>query len=164
MALSARFNLQLDFDNKVDDANGTKRDKGKPDFGGALTDGSGASQANKIWRRTAESLVATTVDYDLAGVLTDVFGTVLTFTKLKGLMIRNNNTTSGHVLIVGGATNPVPLFSDASDKHPIAPGGSLILFGPLADGICAVTAGTGDKLRLDAGANTISYDIVLIGV
>lgn len=54
--------------------------------------------------------------------------------------------------------------ANSSDIINIRPGGALILLAPDATGY-AVTAGTGDLLRIanSAGSTSVTYDIILIG-
>lgn len=158
LALTGTLVINTDEANDLDIATRLSKIRKSVDF--SLTNGTGASQCNMIFSDT-RTLTATSETLDLAGALTGAFGSTLTFTKLKVLYIRNTSTTDN--LIVGNATNPVPLFSDASDKYPIPPGGILLITAPNASGI-AVTASTGDGIKIDAGSATITYDIVMIGV
>jgi hypothetical protein len=126
-----------------------------------LASGTGLDQADRIWhdRRT---LAAAAEDLDLAGSLTNAFGVTATFAKVKGLLIKNRNTTAGHVLSIGGDAASLALFTAVNDIYPLGPDGVFFIWEPSAAGK-AVTAGTGDLLQIDAGANTISYDIIVIG-
>ena len=140
----------------------TIRDSSNVSGSDTLTSGTGLDQADRIFH-DRRSLAATTEELDLAGSLTDVFGAALTFVKVKGIWIKNNNTTAAQTLTVGGAaSNAFLLFADATDKMAIGPNSQLFRWEPSLAGI-PVTAGTGDKLKFDAGAVTISYDIVIIG-
>ena len=132
----------------------------------ALTDellhGTAIDQADLLWhdRRT---LAATSENLDLAGGLTDAFGQTLTFAKIKALLIKNRETIAGRTLKVGGhATAAFLLFDNATDIYTIGPDGILLVWDPALAGK-VVTATTGDLLKIDAGANTVAYDILLIG-
>lgn len=123
--------------------------------------GTTSGKQDLLWEDTG-SLVATTVDIDLAGVLTDVFGAATSFVEITGLIIKNNTTTTAHTLTIGGGSNPwITWLGATGDKVVIGPSGHISLGNPV-DGY-AVTAGTGDILRLDSGANTISYTIQILG-
>jgi hypothetical protein len=132
------------------------------DIGQLFADGTGANQLDFVWsdRRT---LAATSEEIDLVGGLVDSFGVAFSVAKLKFLAIINRSTTVGHNLEVGGASAAVPIFSAANDEIIVPPGGKLIYVAPSLAGI-AVTATSADLLKVDAGANTISYDIILGGV
>ena len=132
------------------------------DWSDTLANGTGTDQADLIFhdRRT---LVATSEDFDLAATLLDVYGSAITFVDVKGLFINNRNTTAGHTLSIGGAagTQFVSWVGAANDEVNIGPNGLFVLWSPI-DGY-AVGAGASDLLKIDAGANTIIYDIVVIG-
>lgn len=123
--------------------------------------GTTSGKQDLLWEDTA-SLVATTADIDLAGSLTDKFGAAATFVEVTRLVIKNNATTTGYNLTVGGGSNPwITWLKATGDGIVIAPGGTFVLDNPI-DGY-AVTATTGDILRLDSGANTVSYTIQILG-
>ena len=67
-----------------------------------LADGTGTNQANRAYMATRTILTGANDDLDLNGVLTDVFGNLLSLTIVKGIIIRSDpaNTTN---LTVGGA-------------------------------------------------------------
>jgi hypothetical protein len=127
-----------------------------------MATGTSASQSDKVWS-DRRSLAATTEELDLAAGLTGALGDSLTFAKVTLIAIHNRNTTAGEVLTLGGAAANgfETMFGAAGDKIKIGPNGWLILFSPV-DGF-AVTADTADLLKLDAGAATISYDIIIVG-
>ena len=128
----------------------------------AYTSGTGSSQSNAFWSDTRE-LIATSENIDLEGsVISDSFGVALNFTKIRGLIIRNKATTTGYDLTIGGdflrgasITTNVPI-------QTLAPGGVLVKTSPI-DGI-TVTSGTGNTININAGSNTISYDLILWGI
>ncbi|HEB79290.1 MAG TPA: hypothetical protein ENI79_02295 [Rhodospirillales bacterium] len=132
-------------------------------FTDTLANGTGLDQADQEWS-DQRTLAATSEEIDLAGSVNDIHGTTLTFAKIKGIYIRNLATTVGYDLAVGGsATNGfINWVGDATDIINIAPGGVFCLYNPSLAGY-AVTAGTGDLLKINAGANSITYDIALIG-
>jgi hypothetical protein len=125
--------------------------------------GTGSSQFDKVF--SDSRIAAAAVDtIDLLGSLTGALGAVVSFTKLNGILIHNKSETSGQDLFVGGAAaNPFfsGLFNAAVDKIRVKPGGILFWLSPI-DGVTP-TAGTADILAIDPIANTISYDLVLLG-
>lgn len=134
-----------------------------------LTDGTGADQADRFYY--AERTVATAAndDLDLAGVLTDPFGAVLTFAKIKTILIINApkigaaNTTN---LTIGGGTNPVTglLGGTTPTLGPMKPGEVLLRHSSGASGLCSVTAGTADILRIaNSSGASATYQIAIIG-
>lgn len=127
----------------------------------ALTNGTGDNQADYIWhdRRTA---TAAADDIDLVNLTCDdAFGTRLSFVTIKGIFIRNRTTTTDHALAVGGDAAPfVNWVGAGNDILNIGPDGLFMLWSPI-DGYAV--AGGADVLQIDPGANTIEYDIIIIG-
>ncbi|MCI0351567.1 MAG: hypothetical protein L0Z53_19260 [Acidobacteriales bacterium] len=162
MPLSSNLSLAINWNHTSALDLSTVTDNATVDYGDSLASGTGLDQCDLKFhdRRT---LSATTEELDLAGSLTDAFGQTITFAKVKGILIHNRNTTAGQTLIIGGAAaNAFPLFTDVTDKYTLGPDGKFLAWEPSLAGK-AVTAGTGDKLKLDAGANTVTYDIVIFG-
>ena len=130
-----------------------------------LSTGTSANQADKVWhdRRTLGAGVSESLD--LAGSLTDAFGATVTMAKIKGVLIYNRETTTGLYLQVGGAASnawSAGMLVDATDKIKIGPSGYNAWASPI-DGY-AVTAGTGDILKIDnPSAAAVTYDIIIIG-
>ncbi len=124
-----------------------------------LANGTGENQANIMWHDRRLVTAATPDDVlnlDLAGGLTDVFGTTLSFVKIKAMLFINRGipngsggwtTALGADLLIGGASaNQFDTFVNASGtaKIVVPSGGALLMSAPV-DG-WAVTAGTGDIL------------------
>lgn len=128
----------------------------------ALTDGTGADQADLIFsdtRTTADE------DLDLAGVLTDVYGAVITFARIKCIMIKAAAANTLDIHMGGaGANDFIGPLADATDEAVIRPGGMVMFWAPDATA-WAVTAGSADQLKIAAsdGATPITYDIMIIG-
>lgn len=153
---------------------------GANDFGGpgftpaleavlALTDGTTANKADRFWADVRTVASASNDDLDLTGTLTDAFGASLAQVELVALMIINAplsgaaNTTN---LTIGGGSNPVVGFLGGTTPTigPIRPGGFLLLACGDAAGIGAVTAGTGDILRIaNSSGAAATYQIAVIG-
>lgn len=128
--------------------------------------GTGDYQQDLVWSDT-RTLVATTEQLDCRGVLVGGLpASPMNLIEVRGIFIRNRNTTAAHVLKLGAGANPVTgLFGDAaSDKINIGAGGCFLWHAPLDGGGIATTAGTADMLTLDSGANTVTYDIIIWGV
>lgn len=161
--LSLDLGLKLDI-NYVESADmNVKRAAFVKSFLDSLANGTGSDQADLLWWDT-RTLTATSEDLDLAGSLLDPLSqAAMTFAKIKGIFIENTSTTSTEILIVGGAAANqfINWVGDASDAVKIGPKGVLLLWSP-EDGY-AVTADTGDLLKIDAGSDTITYNIILIG-
>lgn len=129
----------------------------------AWTDGTGANQFQISFtdQRTTNS---TGEDLDLAGVLKDGFGRVLTFTAIKGISIEASSTNT-QTVNVGAGTHPLAgIFGATADFICIPPGGTFTIVDPGATG-WAVGAGTADDLGIKAstGGGNVTYKIVIIG-
>lgn len=129
----------------------------------ALTNGTSSNQADLLYEGSG-TVDSTGSALDLAGSLTDPLGSTLTFVEVVAILIVNTETATTRNLLIGGAAANAfaTPFADSSDKLSLGSGGILLLTSPV-DG-WAVTAGTGDQLKLAAGgAYTVGYAIVLIG-
>ena len=130
----------------------------------ALATGTTADKADLLYvsKDVALSGSATT-NVDVAGSLTDAFGSTLTFVKIKMLYIHNKSTTAGNTITIGNGTNPLLIFGTGSHTHTIGPDGRLLIWEPSLAGK-AVTASTGDILKiLNDTANAVTYDIAIAG-
>jgi hypothetical protein len=129
-----------------------------------MASGTAANQADRVFTDTRTLGISATEDLDLAGVLTDSFGALITFVKLKALIIKAaaGNTNNVNLSRPAGATG-VPIFLAISDGIVIPPGYTFAWFGP-GTGI-TVTPSTGDLITLtNSGAGTgVTYDVVIIG-
>lgn len=130
----------------------------------SLTSGTAAGQADRVFTDTRTLGASATEDLDLAGVLTDAFGAVITFAKIKAIAIKAAaaNTNNVNVSRPAGATG-VPIFLAISDGFLIPPGYTFF-WGGSGTGV-TVTAGTGDLITItnSAGGTSVTYDVVIIG-
>lgn len=124
----------------------------------AFTDGVGANQGNQIYQASL-ALTAGAYSFDLAGALTDAYGTSLALARVKALGFQNNGT---NIMTLGAAaSNPWATFLGATSTMVIRPGGWFIVVAPDATGF-AVTASTGDLLKI-AGTGTDGFYIFIVG-
>jgi len=134
-----------------------------------LATGTGAGQADLSWfgERTVAS--GANDDIDLVGGLTDTFGNAIAMAELVGLILINApktgdpNTTN---LTIGGGSNPFTGFLGGTTPTlgPIVPNAMVMLAAGGAAGLGAVTADTGDILRIaNAAGAEAKYQIGLIG-
>jgi len=155
------FRLGFNFEGTVGGVTG----QFQPEFNvtDQLTSGTGLDEADVLWFAKARSLAATTEELDLAGSLSDAYGSTVTAAKVKGLFIKNNSTTAGETLKIGGAAaNAFLLFDNATDIYELGPNGIFFVWEPSLAGL-PVTASTGDLLKMDSGASTLTYDIAVWG-
>ena len=131
----------------------------------AITDGVGINKAESIFRDQRTLTASSNEDLDLSGVLTDSFGAMITFTKIKAIVVSAASTNTNNVLVGGAATNGfINWVSDATDQIIVQPNGIFFLMNPTSAGY-GVTPATGDLLRItnSAGGTSVVYDIIIIG-
>lgn len=133
-------------------------------FDDALTSGAGLDSADLVWWDSRSVGSGSPDDLDLTGGLTSVFGTPLSFARLKSVLVHNKSGTASAVLLVGDHPTAAfaGCFGDAGDIVKVGPGGVLFLWNPSAAGY-PVISGTADVLRIAAASGTIEYDVVLVG-
>lgn len=128
-----------------------------------IANGTASDQANMVWTDTRTLTASSTESLDLAGILTNAFGTTLTFTKIKGIIVTANSANTNSVLVGGAASNAfVNWVADATDIIQLPPGSVFSIFNPNG---YTVTASTGDLLKIanSSSGTSVTYDIVLIG-
>jgi len=158
LALTASYAQTMDIGSAKHDA------QLSPNF--HFTDGTGANQAKILFADTRTLAASASESLDLAGVLTDAFGNVLTFDKIKAIIVTADATNTNSVLFGGAASAQAsPWFGDVTDVVVVRPGGMMVLVAPDATGY-DVTATTADIIKMaNSGAGTgVTYSIVLIGV
>lgn len=134
-------------------------------FKWAITSGTGANQADLLWHDQRTLTASSTEDLDLRGTLTNAFGSTVSNARVKGIIIKASSSNTNNVLVGGASSNQfVNWVSDATDVVVVRPGGCFMLMAPDSTGY-AVTAGTGDLLKIanSAGTTSVVYDIIVIG-
>lgn len=157
LSVLADFSSGLDLKTAVANLNFTR--------GSALDSGTGANQGDRVFDDTRTIVASGTDDIDLAGVLLDAVGAVITFARVKGLFIAAAPGNTNNVIVGNAAANGfITWVGAATHTVTVRPGGLMALWAPDATAY-AVTAGTGDLLRVaNGGAGTsVTYDIVIVG-
>lgn len=134
-----------------------------------LTSGTGsadADQINEVWSDERTLAASATEDLDLAGALTNLFGTSV-FAKIKVLIIENIAAVDSSTGIsIGGAlaNGFITPFGADTDTLVLDKGGVVVLESAALAGY-AVVAGTGDKLTITNldGTNEANYKIIALG-
>lgn len=134
-------------------------------LGITLTDGALAGQADLVYLSAVDgrALVASAFeDLDLRGLLPDAIGDTIALATVKILLVHADPTNLNDMTIGGAAANTwVGPFGAATHKQTLRPGG-IYLQATSGTG-WTVTAGTGDLLRVQAGASAALYHIAVIG-
>lgn len=130
----------------------------------SLGNGTGSSQSDLLFTDRRTIALSSTEDLDLAGGLTDALGNVLTFVKVKTILIKASSANTNNVTVSPAAVNGfLGPFNAAADLISVSPNGMMLVQAPVAG--WAVTAGTGDLLTIaNSGAGTsVTYDIIIVG-
>jgi hypothetical protein len=127
-----------------------------------FANGTGADQASAVFTDTRTLSASATEDLDLAGVLTDAFGTTIAADRIKAIMITAAAGNTNDVQVTRPA-NGVPMFMASGDGVAIGPGGGFMLVAPNANGI-NVTASTGDLITVtnSAGSTSVTYTVAIL--
>lgn len=129
-----------------------------------LTNGAGLNQASEVFFDERTLAGGATENLDLAGVLVDALGNVLSLTKVKALVFFNLSTSLDKITIGNHATAAfLGPFGAAAHTVDVPIGGLAVFVAPTAAG-WAVTAGTADMIKVLNGAGGSStYQVVIIG-
>jgi hypothetical protein len=129
-----------------------------------LVDGAGAvaGTADKLYvaRRTIAG--SGLVDIDLAGALTTDMGDVVTFARVKAVILKH--VSGANNVIVGNSVAPwFPWFNNATDELILRPTMTILMAINNAAG-WTVTATTADVLRLtNSAAGNVDVDVAVVG-
>lgn len=154
--VSALLNDSLDLGNVVDHL--------VKSYAIDIASGTGASQANQLFRDTRVVTTGATDSLDFAGGgLLNGVRQELALTALKMLIIKAASTNTTILSVTRPATLGVPIFAAANDAVPVHPNGLFVWVGPV-NGV-VVTAGTADLIDIvNAAGASATYDVIAIGV
>jgi hypothetical protein len=131
-----------------------------------LSTGTAAGQADKLYYAKRTIAPSANDDLDLAGVLLDAFGTAITFVRVKGLVVSAVAANTNNVIVGAAASAQWVTLLNATGTITLRPGSTFAAFAGVADATgWAVTATTGDLLRVTNGAagTSVDYEIVIVG-
>ncbi len=130
----------------------------------AFTNGTGANQANMVYGGTRTLTASSTESLDLNSGLTNAFGNTIVFTSIKAMIVVAAAANTNNV-IVGAGSNPfINWIQGTTPAIIVPPGGMFCITAPTAAGF-AITADTGDILKVanSSSGTSVTYDLVLIG-
>ncbi|MCW6008503.1 hypothetical protein K1W54_28760 [Micromonospora sp. CPCC 205371] len=131
-----------------------------------LATGVAAGQADRVFHDQRTLAASANEDLDLAGVLLDPLGALLTFVKIKGIVVAAAAGNTNNVVVGAAVANPWSGLLGAAGTVTVRPGGVFAAFAGAADAAgYPVVAGTGDQLRVaNSGAGTpVTYDVIIVG-
>lgn len=129
----------------------------------ALASGVGADQCDVLFSDTRTLAASATENLDVAGALTNAFGTAV-FARVKAILVIADAGNINDVQVTRPASNGLPFFMAAGDGFSVGPGDVMLLTRRSAAG-WVVTAGTGDLITVtnSAGSTSVTYSIVVLG-
>ncbi len=141
-------------------------DSGEIGINLGLDSGSGESQVSQVFYETRTLPVNGTITYDLTDLSRTILGSTvdISFTKIRGLVIRNKNTESSDIIsLTATGTNALTeIVHGFSGDTLIYPQSSLSIFRPV-DGFTVDSSHKIIKVN-DLYGYGASYDIVILGV
>lgn len=127
-----------------------------------LANGTGSGQANAMFSDYRALSSGASENLDLAGALTDAFGTVLTFTQIKALIFESDAANTVDITVGNHATAAfLGPFGAAAHTAAVRPGGLIVFAAPQTG--WTVTATTADMIKVLAGAANVNYRVHIIG-
>jgi hypothetical protein len=165
MAIVSGFiNLSLDLKNAKATTYSTSAELFKPIFY-SITNGTTAGKIDLLYSATRTLTASASEDLDLSGELVDTLGQTCVFADVRMICVVASSANTNNVLVGGAASNQfINWVGNSSDIVVVKPGGILFLYTPTDPGY-AVTAGTGDLLKIaNSGAGTgVTFDIYIGG-
>lgn len=131
-------------------------------FAHVFEQGTGNSQADKIYVDSFSIAASAATDYDLAGSLLDIFGLPFTPAEITAILVYADPANTNNVN-VGLDSASVPVFSDKSDGFPVRPGSIFVVTMGVAG--VAVTGTTGDILQLQnsSSGSAVTGKLIILG-
>jgi len=131
-------------------------------FNWDFTSGTNANQMNQLWVSQRSLTNSATETVDIAGGITNTFGTALTIAEVRMMIVSLSSTNLNTITVGGAAANTFDSWlGDSTDKVSVRPGGFFLLAGPDATGYAVST--NGNLLVTNGGTNAITYDIYIGG-
>ena len=131
----------------------------------SLTDGTGANEGDQLWHDQRTIAASGTDSLDLAGSLSNAFGTTVALARGKTILVYAATGNTNNVLVGGAGSNTfINWVSNATDVVVVRPGGLFLVHTPDATAY-AVTAGSADILQVanSSSGSTVTYDVIIIG-
>jgi len=140
------------------------RDNGRLEYAKALSTGSGDNQAEAVWYLEHQVLaVGAACTYDLTALGRVVLGMnyATAFTTIKALLVTNESTDGGELLVGGAASNPWSEPFGGDGDRVLVPADSAMLLSNRQSGWPADA--TARNLRIAASGGDVTYSIAIVG-
>ena len=145
-------------------ANDVTTDENSRIGSGSTTDGTTSGKADRIYRAQLALAGGAVSTLDLAGSLTDAFGSTITMASVRMMQFTLSNTCSASSVTIGNASaTAFEGWVSAGGTVTVQNGGHLIIGGETT--VYTVGAGSTDKLKFlnDDGSDAATIDMVIIG-
>lgn len=127
----------------------------------SLVNGTGNGKADLCFVSKRQLAASASENLDLAGVLTDVFGSIITAAKVKAILIVADAGNTGDLVVGNGTTPFLGPLGGTTPTIAVRPAGVVLFADP--NGGWTVVAGTGDLLKVTNGAAAVAnYQISII--
>jgi threonine dehydrogenase-like Zn-dependent dehydrogenase len=135
-------------------------------FVASLASGTAVGMADRVFMDTRTLGPSATESLDLNGAtLFDPFGVAFSIVKVKAILIASADANINDILVGAAATAWAALLG-ATGTILLRPGASFSAFAGVADAAgYAVAGGATDLLKIlnNAGTNSVTYDIAIVG-
>lgn len=131
-------------------------------FSWTFTSGHAVNQMNQLWVSRTTLTNAQAVTYNLAGGITNSFGTALTMAEVRMLLVSSDSDNVDAVTIGDAAANEFDSWLGGTNHTvTLRPGGLVLLVAPDATGYAV---GTNGNLKVtNTGTNSVTIDIYVGG-
>jgi hypothetical protein len=160
---SVRMTTQWAYSNGLSPGASISNDK--VDYLASFAQGTGAGQADTLYVTYGTLSGSGTLNVDLNGAVSDFFGNTVAMARLKSMQVSLLSTTSATSILVGNGTNPfINWVGSSTCTVRVRNGGCLCLCAVDATAY-AVTASTGDILKIanEDSVNVATYQLAFIG-
>lgn len=164
MALSAKFLTKWDVSLTSPLDLSTPLDNMVKTIRHTFASGTGDDAADMMWHDQRTLTASASENLDLAGSLSNAFGSTQTFATVKAILVYAASGNTNNVNVSAEGTNGVPgIFLALGDGVAVKPDGLFVWLAPNTG--ATVTASTGDLLVVanSAGTTSVTFDIVIIG-
>jgi hypothetical protein len=163
MALKARLRVSLEVNETASHDIGPLQLDALIDKALSFANGTGAGQADIVFADERTLAASTSEDLDLAGALANAFGQTITAVELVLVLVVAADANVNDV-VLGAATQPIPLFGGTNGTFAVKPGGMFLSVAPGAAGQLTIGAGATDDLKVaNSGAGSaVTYKIVIL--
>lgn len=135
-------------------------------YGVHLESGSGAGKADRVFADTRTLAASATETLDLAGSLTDAYGTTTSFARVKFILISAAAANTNNVVVGANASADWVGLLNAAGTITLRPGATFAAMSGSADATgMVVTATTADLIKVanSAAGTSVTYDVIIVG-